>query len=134
MSEPSPAYLIDTSWAIRHLRGRAEYTEKLSALEPSGLAISVITLAELYEGVARSSNRAGAALDAFISGVRVLLVDEGTARAFGKLSAQMRSAGNHPGDFDVTIAATAIQHGLTVLTTDVDDFSRFTDLKIITAP
>jgi tRNA(fMet)-specific endonuclease VapC len=103
MSEPSPAYLIDTSWAIRHLRGLATYTEKLSALESSGLAISVITLAELYEGVARSSNpaRAGAALDAFVSGVRILLVDEGTARAFGKLSAQMRSTGNHPGDFDV---------------------------------
>jgi tRNA(fMet)-specific endonuclease VapC len=85
MSESNPAYLIDTSWAIRHLRGRTAYTEKLSALEPSGLAISVITLAELYEGVARSSNpdRAGAALDAFVSGVRVLLVDEGTARAFG---------------------------------------------------
>jgi predicted nucleic acid-binding protein len=47
MSEPSPAYLIDTSWAIRHLRGRVAYTERLSALEPSGLAISVITLAEL---------------------------------------------------------------------------------------
>ena len=128
--------MIDTGWVIRHLRGRAEYTKRLVALAPLGLAVSVVTLAELLEGVERSSDpgRARVALNAFIAGVHVLPAAENTARAFGELSAKMRAAGNHPGDFDVLIAATAIEHGLIVLTTDVDDFSRFPDLEIITAP
>ena len=136
MSVPALRYLIDTGWVIRHLRGRTEYTMRLAALASSGLAVSVVTLAELLEGVERSSDpgRARVALDAFMAGVQVLPAAEDTARAFGELSAQMRAAGNHPGDFDVLIAATAIEHGLIVLTTDVDDFSRFPNLQIITTP
>ncbi len=129
-------YLIDTGWVIRHLRGRKEYSARLTALEPDGLAISVITLAELQEGVERSNDPVGAliALQAFLASVRVLPVEDATARVFGAISAKMRAAGHHPGDFDVMIASTATQHGLTVLTTDVDDFSRFTGLFIITTP
>lgn len=136
MTERALAYLVDTGWVIRHLRGWTAYTDKLASLAPSGLAISVITLAELLEGVARASDpsRANAALDSFVASVRVLPVLDTTAMAFGRLSAQMRSVGNHPGDFDVMIAATALEHDLIVLTTDVDDFSRFVGIKIITAP
>lgn len=47
-------YLIDTSWVIDYLRGKEEIVKILLSLEPEGLAISIITLAELYEGVFRS--------------------------------------------------------------------------------
>ena len=44
-------YLIDTDWIIDHLKGEAEVARKLEELAPEGLAISMISLAELYEGV-----------------------------------------------------------------------------------
>ncbi len=50
------AYLVDTDWAIEHLRGRPAVTQRLQDLQPEGLALSVISLAELYEGVFYSRN------------------------------------------------------------------------------
>jgi predicted nucleic acid-binding protein len=70
---PRPAYLIDTDWIIDHLCGIAPVTQKLRALEPEGLAISIISLAELYEGVhySRDPHRSMAALQQFVTGVVV---------------------------------------------------------------
>ena len=45
------AYLVDTDWAIHHLNGDAAVIERLEALHPEGLGLSVVALAELYEGV-----------------------------------------------------------------------------------
>lgn len=134
-SEPL-TYLVDTGWIIRQLRGRKEYTAKLDELRPAGLGVSVISVAELYEGVALAHDKQAAenVVRSFLAKVSVLAVDHETCAIFGRLSAQLRGKGQHPGDFDVMIAATAIQYGLVVLTTDIDDFSRFDGLKLITAP
>lgn len=43
-------YLIDTDWIIQALARRRNAHVVLHALSPSGLAVNVITLAELYEG------------------------------------------------------------------------------------
>jgi len=45
------SYLIDTDWIIHYLNGYKEVVKKLSSLRNEGLAISIISLAELYEGV-----------------------------------------------------------------------------------
>ncbi len=44
-------YLIDTDWVIHHLNGRLDISQRLQALQPEGLGLSVIVLAELYEGI-----------------------------------------------------------------------------------
>ena len=43
------SYLIDTDWVIDFLKGKKEIVDTLLSLEKKGLAISVISLAELYE-------------------------------------------------------------------------------------
>lgn len=130
------AYLVDTGWIIHHLRGHEAYSAMLLRLRPQGLAVSIISLAELYEGVARAkdSERAEQQVRSFLTDVEVLPVDEAISRQFGNISAALRKKGFHPGDFDVLIAATAMHYGLQVLTSDKDDFSRFEGLKIITEP
>jgi predicted nucleic acid-binding protein len=45
------SYLIDTDWVINHLNKVDKVTQKLKELRPAGIALSVISLAELYEGV-----------------------------------------------------------------------------------
>ena len=42
-------YLIDTDWLIDHLSGVKKVKTKLEELAPEGLAISIISLAEIYE-------------------------------------------------------------------------------------
>lgn len=45
------AYLIDSDRVIPFLRGRTAALELIASLDPLGLAISVITYAEVFEGV-----------------------------------------------------------------------------------
>jgi predicted nucleic acid-binding protein len=45
------SYLLDTDWIIHYLNGYREVVKKLSTLRNEGLAISIVSLAELYEGV-----------------------------------------------------------------------------------
>jgi tRNA(fMet)-specific endonuclease VapC len=42
-------YLVDTDWIIDHLRGKVVVKEKLKEYRPSGIAVSIVSLAELYE-------------------------------------------------------------------------------------
>jgi tRNA(fMet)-specific endonuclease VapC len=49
-------YLIDTDWTIHYLNGKQSIVDQLIALRKEGLAISVTSLAEVYEGVYYSLN------------------------------------------------------------------------------
>ncbi len=44
-------YLIDTDWAIHYLNDRPDIVQRLHVLQDDGFALSLISLAELYEGV-----------------------------------------------------------------------------------
>ena len=111
-------YLIDTDWMIDHLNQVDRVVNRLKELRPQGLALSVISLAELYEGVyyARDPDKSQAALDAFLEDVAVLGIDEEICRRFGKERGRLRKEGQLIGDFDLLIGSTALQHNLTVLT------------------
>ncbi len=45
------ACLIDTDWVIDHFNKVERTTQKLKELKSAGIAMCVISLAELYEGV-----------------------------------------------------------------------------------
>jgi len=45
------SYLIDTDWIIDHFNKIEKVTRKLEELAPQGLALSIVSLAELYEGI-----------------------------------------------------------------------------------
>lgn len=51
-------YLIDTDWVIDHLKGEERVVKQLEELASEGIGISVISLAEIYEGVYYSRNPA----------------------------------------------------------------------------
>ena len=69
-------YLIDTDWAINYLRGKTVFIKAIDDLRKEGLAISTITLAELYEGVYRNPNpeRKETAMLNFMEGFRTLSI------------------------------------------------------------
>jgi len=45
------SFLIDTDWIIDHFNGVERVTRRLLELRDGGLAVSVISVAELWEGV-----------------------------------------------------------------------------------
>ena len=125
-------YLVDTTWVIEYLRGNQTIIQRLQSYSDEGLAIAIVSLAELYEGVFRSNNPAGneTILKDFLTGVTILGIDEEVCIIFGREMARLRQVGMAVGDMDVLIAATALRHDLTLLTAD-RDFERVENLNTI---
>ena len=48
-------YLVDSDWAIEHMRRREPVLSRLAELAPYGLGTSIVSVAELYESVFRST-------------------------------------------------------------------------------
>ena len=126
-------YLVDTDWAIHYLRGEERVIKKLLSLKGEGLAMSVISLAELYQGVYRSSDPASneKVLKDFLSGILVLGIDEEICKIFGQEKERLRKRGKLIGDFDLLIASTCLHHGLTLLTDNLKHFEMVKNLKIL---
>lgn len=128
------AYLLDSTWSVWWLRGRSTVVEKVRDFEPAGLAISIVTLAELYEGVEGSKDPGASrrGLEDFLGRADVLPFTDEVAQRFGIEAVQLDRLGQKIPDFDLVIAATALTHGLTLLTAD-DHFQRVPGLKIYDA-
>ena len=122
----NPRFLVDTDWVIQYLRGIPAFVSRLGELQPQGLALSIISLAELYEGVFYSRDPEGDGQDLadFLRGVTVLGIDADSAQRFGRERGRLRQAGMLIADFDLLIGATAVQHNLTLLTNNRSHFER----------
>lgn len=125
-------YLLDSDWAIWALRGRSEVAERVKALRGEGLAISVVTLAELVTGVHRSGDpkKAEDGLHRFLARVSVLPFTAEIAHRFGEENARLLGTGQAISQFDLAIAATALVHDLTLLTENRKHFERISSLKL----
>jgi predicted nucleic acid-binding protein len=95
--------------------------------------LSVISLAELYEGVHYSRNpvRSQEILARFLSGVTLVPVDEGVCNIFGRERGRLRQQGRMIGDFDLLIGATCLRHDLTICTNNRRHFEAIAGLRII---
>lgn len=102
-------------------------------MKEEGLAISVISLAELYEGVYRSPDPASneEILKDFLSGVSVLGMAEEICKIFGRERGRLRKEGKPIGDFDLLIASTCLHYNLTLLTDNIKHFGMVENLKIL---
>jgi tRNA(fMet)-specific endonuclease VapC len=125
-------YLLDTNQIVHYLRQEQRVVDDLQSRKQEGLAVSVISVAELYEGVFRAIDPEAAeqVLRNFLSEVTVLPVDEEIGRVFGQERARLRQVGLIMSDLDLLIAATALHNDLTLLTAD-QAFDRVQDLNVI---
>ncbi len=118
-------YLLDTDWVIDLLNNQASAVHALPAMAAEGVAISIITYGELFEGAfyARDRSAALAALQHVLDGVQILTISTPIAERFGVLRGSMpRNHRQQVGDFDLLIAATAITHELVLATRNLRDF------------
>jgi predicted nucleic acid-binding protein len=104
--------LIDTDVLIEYLRGREKAIEYLEGLD-SDLSISVISVAELFAGVKGEEEER--ALQQFLLAFSILPVTERVARLGGLYRRKYRPS-HGTGLADALIAATAEEHGLTLVT------------------
>ncbi|HEX5504208.1 MAG TPA: type II toxin-antitoxin system VapC family toxin [Thermomicrobiales bacterium] len=120
------AYLIDTDIVLDHLAAHPEAVKLLDGLADSGLVISIITYMEAYQSVLRSPDRheAEEQFAAFVAVVPVISFSEDVARRRAELREALRAAGKRVRSraLDLLIAATALAHGLTLVTRNTNDY------------
>ena len=126
-------YLVDTDWAIDHMRRRELVVNRIRELAPFGLGISIVSLGELYEGEFNSATPEAEArvLRIFLNGVEIIPLDETICRIFARERSRLRASGTLIGDMDILIGSTALRHGLTLLTNNRRHFERLDGLRII---
>jgi predicted nucleic acid-binding protein len=129
-------YLLDTDWIIDCLSGQTQATQTLLQLAPNGLALSVITYGELYQGAyyARDPRVALRGLRQFLRGKPILPLTRAVMERFAIVRGALpRQLQHQLGDMDLLIAATALQHDLTLLTRNLRDFQHIPGLRLYQA-
>ena len=123
------SYLLDTNLLSETRKPKSDpgVIAFLQAADPSSVFISVLTIGELRKGIASKRLKdpdpnAGKRLAAWVEGLelsfadRILGIDAATARLWGDWS------GQHPRPVvDTLLAATAVEHNLTLVTRNLRD-------------
>ncbi|HWE61843.1 MAG TPA: type II toxin-antitoxin system VapC family toxin [Chloroflexota bacterium] len=127
-------YLVDTDWIIDHLNGDQAATNLLTSLSASGIAISIITYSEVYEGILRSADprRSEQVFRTFLHSVAILPISRTVAKrnAAVRLDLRRRSRTVRVRGLDLLIAATALTYNLTLVTRNKDDYKDVTGLSL----
>ena len=127
-------FLLDTNVCIRLLNPipNPVLIGKLKAAPPEQVFLSSIVKAELYYGAYRGSRREAnlALLAQFFGAFATMPFDRDAEEIYGRLRAELARQGNLIGPNDLLIAATALAHGLTLVTHNVREFRRLPDLQI----
>lgn len=128
-------YLFDTDAISELLRPRPlpTYVEWLREVPREDQFTSAVTVGELYKGAFRSAakERHLANIEQrVLPAVTVLPYDVAVARVFGEIRADLETAGRILPDADLQIAATAIYHGLELVTGNFRHFDRVPGLQL----
>lgn len=127
-------YLIDTDWIADFLKGRSYAVRALSPLIQDGMmVVSIITYAELYEGIAGSGQRETRLgdLSELMGAVVLLGIDRETAEVFANERYRLRKQGRLLDNFDLLIAATALRNELPLVTNNVAHYQRVQNLRVL---
>lgn len=124
--------LLDTNICVYAIKRSPAILDRLQQLSPDDLAISAVTLAELWFGALKSSRPGPArtSVDAFLRPFEVLPFDPESADAYADIRLTLERSGRLIGERDLLIAATARSRGLTVVTHNIGEFGRVPGLAV----
>lgn len=129
--------ILDTNVLIDAENGRLAL-ETLPTLQTEPVFIAAVTVAELLTGVKlaktpESAMRRHVFVESILSTIPALDFDTEIARTYAELYAQALAQGlrSNLNVHDLQIAATALVHGHSLLTTNVDDFKNIASLRVL---
>lgn len=126
-------YLLDTNICIYIIKNNPPAVQQRFSKERSGdVAISSITVAELYYGAEKSSqvDKNIISIQKFLQPLIALHFSEEDAVAYGRVRADLERQGAPIGAMDLLIAAQALSHELILVTNNVREFQRIASLRI----
>ncbi len=127
--------MLDADVIIRGERGTLDLAAWMTQHEDEGFEVAAITVAELWHGVERARGEHRARRELYI---RTILEElpkipytETTALEHARIWASLESSGQMIGDYDLIVAATAIERGSAVATLNKRHFESVRGLKVI---
>jgi tRNA(fMet)-specific endonuclease VapC len=97
--------------------------------------VAAVTVAELWHGVERATAgyrmKRHAYVQNALAALRIIPYTEQTGRIHARIWAQLESSGRKIGDYDLIIAATALERGSAVATFNKRHFGVVKGLKVI---
>jgi tRNA(fMet)-specific endonuclease VapC len=126
------SFLIDTGIASAYLRGIGLVQNRFLQYT-GGLAVSTITMAELKMWLLRvnTPGKFLQELPGFQQQVHLLPVDDAVAQRAGEIGAALLDKGLTVATPDLLIAATALVHGLTLVTHNTQDYVNIPSLMAV---
>jgi predicted nucleic acid-binding protein len=127
-------YLIDSDVLIAQRDGQPGALALLELLAPEGLAVSIITYVEVYQGKLRSHDpeRARANFNTFLAGVPVVPFSLSAARRCADLREDLAQQGKRARSraLDLITAAIALEHRYTLVTRNRKDYEDIPNLTV----
>ena len=126
-------YLLDTNICIYIIKKKPEKVlKRFSKLNPGDIAVSTITIAELYYGIAKSSklNENTVALQEFLQPLEKLDFNSEDSKVYGKIRTNLEARGKMIGAMDSLIASMALSRDLILVTNNEKEFKRIENLQI----
>ena len=128
-----PRFMLDTDICSYVIRGTSPHLdERVSAQEPGALCLSVVTRAELLDGVRRKpgSARLERLVSAFRERVPSLPWSDDCAAHYAEIRAGLERRGQSIGDLSLMIAAHARAAGLALVSKDERHFAAVPKLSL----
>jgi len=126
-------YLLDTNPCIQYLNGTSEtLRRRLDAAEEGSVCVCSVVKAELFYGAkkAREPSLVLELQERFLARYPSISFDDGAARCYGAIRADLERAGTPIGANDLMIAAIAAANDLTLITHNLREFVRIPDLNV----
>ena len=129
------AIILDADVIIRGERGTLDLAVWMTLHEDEGFEVAAITVAELWHGVERASGghrtRRERYIRTILEELPMIPYTETTALQHAHIWAALESSGQMIGDYDLIVAATAMERGSAVATFNRRHFERVEGLKVI---
>ena len=124
-------YLLDTCVCISMFRNEGKVRETLLNIGVENCYISEITIAELYFGLAKASDKKRKLEDIReVQRLFRIIPAYSSFKEYGEIRLSLEHTGQRVDQFDLLIGATAMHHELKLVTSNLKHFERMQGLEI----
>lgn len=125
--------MLDTNICIYIIKNKPlDVRKKLEIHSFGEIAISSITVSELYYGAYKSSKREQnlLSLNNFLSPFNIIEFDMECALVYGKIRTELENKGQIIGSMDMLIASCLLAKDFTLITNNLKEFKRIKGLRV----
>ena len=125
--------MLDTNICIYIIKKKPEkILQTFDSLNIGDVCISSITFAEMQYGIFKSQHREknNIALIHFLAPIEIMPFSDKSAVCYGEIRADLEIRGQIIGAYDLLIAAHALSENLTLITNNVNEFSKIKGLNV----